>query len=313
MDYRFDLQETQQNILEKCPEWTDLMNVVEFKNSPGADPTGYSDKTVYYNSRSMRQFPQGAQAYLIAQQLMHIQLAHQQRGKGRDRKIWDLACAAVVNELLLADGFEPPVNIFRQKDAKTLSAEEMYSVLYEKAERDESELTEEEKSSEEESDVTVLIPVQNKDKNRQAGDMQGAYPVPHAEILLDTSASIDKDLLRAFVRAVKDLLREDAVVRVGCFDTEFYGFQEIHSEKDIATLEIKGAGGTNFETAVKAFTGDAETKIVFTDGYADMPETRCDAIWLVYSDMPVDPPGGKVIYVKKPEEINKYEIDFLVT
>ena len=361
MDYRFDLQETQQNILEKCPEWTDLMNVVEFKNSPGADPTGYSDKTVYYNSRSMRQFPQGAQAYLIAQQLMHIQLAHQQRGKGRDRKIWDLACAAVVNELLLADGFEPPVNIFRQKDAKTLSAEEMYSVLYEKAERDESELTEEEKSSEEESDVTVLIPVQNKDKNRQAGDMQGAqdreiedpglaqavaglsdllepslqldydwfpadrirdgilieqfrpYPVPHAEILLDTSASIDKDLLRAFVRAVKNLLREDAVVRVGCFDTEFYGFQEIHSEKDIATLEIKGAGGTNFETAVKAFTGDAETKIVFTDGYADMPETRCDAIWLVYSDMPVDPPGGKVIYVKKPEEINKYEIDFLVT
>ena len=60
MDYRFDLQETQQNILEKCPEWTDLMNVVEFKNSPGADPTGYSDKTVYYNSRSIRQFLQGA-------------------------------------------------------------------------------------------------------------------------------------------------------------------------------------------------------------------------------------------------------------
>lgn len=139
------------------------------------------------------------------------------------------------------------------------------------------------------------------------------YPVPHAEILLDTSASIDKDLLRAFVRAVRDLLREDAIVKVGCFDTEFYGFQEIHSEKDISKLEIKGAGGTNFETAVKAFSGDAETKIVFTDGYADMPETRCDAIWLVYSDMPVDPPGGKVIYVKKPEEINKYEVDFLIT
>ena len=135
----------------------------------------------------------------------------------------------------------------------------------------------------------------------------------HAEILLDTSASIDTDLLRAFVRAVRDLLREDAVVKVGCFDTEFYGFQEIHSEKDISKLEIKGAGGTNFETAVKAFSGDAETKIVFTDGYADMPETRCDAIWLVYSDMPVDPPGGKVIYVKKPEEINKYEVDFLIT
>ena len=361
MDYKFDLHETQLNILEKCPEWSELMNVIEFKNTPWAEPAGYGDKTVYYNGRSMRQFPQDAQAYLIAQQLMHIQLAHQNRGKGRDPRIWDLACAAVVNELLLADGFEPPVNIFRQKDAKSLSAEEMYTILYEKAERDDPEFSEDEKTEGQSEELTVLIPVHDDDKDKQAGDMQGAqdreiedpglaqavaglsdllepslqldydwfpadrirdgilieqfrpYPVPHAEILLDTSASIDKDLLRAFVRAVRDLLREDAVVRVGCFDTEFYGFQEIHSEKDISRLEIKGAGGTNFETAVKAFSGDAETKIVFTDGYADMPETRCDAIWLVYSDMPVDPPGGKVIYVKKPEEINKYEVDFLIT
>ena len=96
MEYTFDLNETQQNILEKCPEWTELMNVVEFKNTPWADPTGYGDKTVYYNGRSMRQFPQDAQAYLIAQQLMHIQLAHQQRGKGRDSRRWDLACAAAM-------------------------------------------------------------------------------------------------------------------------------------------------------------------------------------------------------------------------
>ena len=236
------------------------------------------------------------------------------------------------------------------------------TILFEKAERDESGASRRMKMQRKQpKSSTVLFICRMNDKNKQAGDMQGAqdreiedpglaqavaglsdllepslqmdydwfpadrirdgilieqfrpYPAPHAEILLDTSASIDKDLLRAFVRAVRDLLREDAVVKVGCFDTEFYGFQEIHSEKDISKLEIKGAGGTNFETAVKAFSGDAETKIVFTDGYADMPETRCDAIWLVYSDMPVDPPGGKVIYVKKPEEINKYEIDFLIT
>ena len=174
MEYRFDLNETQQNILEKCPEWAELMNVIEFKNTPWADPTGYGEKTVYYNGRSMRQFPQGAQAYLIAQQLMHIQLAHQQRGKGRDRRIWDLACAAVVNELLLSDGFEPPVNIFRQKEAKSISAEEMYTILYEKAERDDPELAEEEKSENQSEELTVLIPIQDTDKDKQAGDMQGA-------------------------------------------------------------------------------------------------------------------------------------------
>lgn len=139
------------------------------------------------------------------------------------------------------------------------------------------------------------------------------YPIPHAEILLDTSASVDAELLRAFVRGVKGLLQEDAVVRVGCFDTQFYGFREIRSEKDIQELELRGGGGTNFEAAIHAFTGDAETRIVFTDGYAEMPEERCDAIWLIYSDMPVHPPGGRVIYVKKPEEKERYEIDFLIT
>ena len=145
MDIRFDLNEAQSNILEKYPEWRDLMAAVEFKNTPAADPTGYSGRTVYYNSRSLRQFPRDAQTYLIAQQLMHIQLAHQQRGEGKEPRVWDLACAAVVNEMLLADGFEPPVNIFRQKDAKSLSAEEVYDILYEKAERDDFRISEEEK------------------------------------------------------------------------------------------------------------------------------------------------------------------------
>jgi predicted metal-dependent peptidase len=112
---------------------------------------------------------------------------------------------------------------------------------------------------------------------------------------------------------VKGLLQNDAVVRVGCFDTEFYGFQEIRSEQDIEHLELRGSGGTSFEAAVKAFTGDAETRIIFTDGYAAMPEQRCDAIWLIYSDMPVHPKGGCVIYVKQPEEKEKNEIDFLIT
>lgn len=364
MDIKFDLYETQLNILEKCPEWHDLITVVEFKNVPGVNPVGYNGNVVYYNSRKMRLIPQDAQAFLIAKQLMHIQLAHQQRGRRLIRNLWDIACSVVVNEMLVEDGFEPPAHLLRIKDAKGISAEEMYEILYEMAEEDDLEFTEEDHSEaefEESSDDEVLSQPKSDSNNKQMGELQGAqirdiedpglaqavaglsdllepslqldydwfpadrirngilmhqfkpYPVPHAEILLDTSASIDEDLLRAFVRGVKDLLREDAVVKVGCFDTEFYGFQDVHSEKDIAMMEIRGAGGTNFETAVKAFTGDAETKIIFTDGYADMPSTRCDAIWLVYSDTPVDPPGGRVLYVKKPEEIKQHEVDFLIT
>ncbi|MCR5089820.1 MAG: VWA-like domain-containing protein [Oscillospiraceae bacterium] len=140
-----------------------------------------------------------------------------------------------------------------------------------------------------------------------------AYPVSYAEILLDTSASVDTDLLRAFVRGVKALMREDAVVRVGCFDTRFYGFHEIHRDEDIDRLELRGAGGTDFHTAISAFTGEAENQIIFTDGYAEMPEQRCDAIWVVYGSMPIRPNGGRVIYARPPQEKEKHEIDFLIT
>lgn len=363
MEIIFDLHETQLNILDKCPEWQDLMNLVEFKNVPEISAAAYRGKVVYYNGRSLRYYNREAQAYAIAEQLLHIQLAHAQRGKGREPRIWDAACRAVASEMLIEAGFEPPGSMIRFRQAKGLSAEEVYEILIGMA-GDDLEATEEglfddELSEQPEIEESEKI-LRKSDKN-QPGGLQGAqdrdiedpglahaveglsdllepslqmdydwfpadkirdgilkaqfrpYPVPHAEILLDTSASIDEDLLRAFVKGVKGLMQEDAVIRVGCFDTEFYGFQEVHSEEDIADLEIKGAGGTNFETAVNAFTGDAETKIIFTDGYADMPSTRCDAIWLVYSDTPVNPPGGRVIYVSKPQEIRDHEIDFLIT
>ena len=139
------------------------------------------------------------------------------------------------------------------------------------------------------------------------------YPVAHAEILLDTSASVDAALLRAFVRGVKGLMRQDAVVRVGCFDTRFYGFYDIHTDEDIQNLKLSGAGGTDFHVAVEAFSGDAENRIIFTDGFAEMPEQRCDAIWVVYGNAVIHPKGGRVLYVRPTEEREKHEIDFLIT
>ena len=234
-----DLHETQLNILEKCPEWEELMGVVTFKNTPKAGTAGSRDRTVYYNSHGMRKYPQEVQAYIIAEQLMHIQLAHQLRGRGRDRRGWAAACTAVVCELLAADGFEPPKSMIRHRDAAGKSAEEMYDILYEQADREEAEPQE----SKETEDLyeEVFVSSDRKDADRQAGDLEGAqerdiedpglahavsglpdlledslqldydwfpadrirdgmlveqfrpYPVPHAEILLDTSASIDSD------------------------------------------------------------------------------------------------------------------------
>lgn len=128
-------------------------------------------------------------------------------------------------------------------------------------------------------------------------------PQPETEILLDTSGSIDETLLKNFLRECKNILKTSKV-KVGCFDTKFYGFQEIRNENDIDNMEFVGRGGTNFDTAVNAFSRRTENKIIFTDGYANMPEKSVNAIWVVFGIEKINPLGGKVIYITE-EELKK--------
>ena len=119
---------------------------------------------------------------------------------------------------------------------------------------------------------------------------------PRTEILLDTSGSIDEEMLRNFLRECKYIL-QNSEMWVGCFDTKFYGFQKIKSEKDIENMTFYGRGGTNFDVAVSAFGQRVDNKIIFTDGYADMPKEKSDIIWIVFGEEKINPPGGKVIYI----------------
>lgn len=118
------------------------------------------------------------------------------------------------------------------------------------------------------------------------------------EIVLDTSGSINEELLKKFLRECKNILNTSKI-RVGCFDTRFYGFKEIKSKLDIDNMTFEGGGGTNFDVAVNAFTNRCDNKIIFTDGYANMPKKSVDAIWMVFGNIEICPPGGKVIYINE--------------
>ena len=121
-------------------------------------------------------------------------------------------------------------------------------------------------------------------------------PMPETEIVLDTSGSINEVLLKNFLRECKNILLQSRV-KVGCFDTEFYGFHEIRTEEDIETMKFEGGGGTDFDVAVGAFTKRVENKIIFTDGEASMPNMPIDAIWVVFGNEKINPKGGKVIHI----------------
>ena len=129
---------------------------------------------------------------------------------------------------------------------------------------------------------------------------------PEAEIVLDTSYSINKQLLINFLKECKNIISTSRV-KVGCFDTKFYGFQEVRNEKEIEKLEFKGGGGTNFNVAVNAFSKRVENKIIFTDGCATMPDKNVDAIWVVFGDKKIKPKGGRVIYISE-EQLNDLKI-----
>lgn len=135
-------------------------------------------------------------------------------------------------------------------------------------------------------------------------------PMPETEIVLDTSGSINEVLLKNFLRECKNILQHTKL-KVGCFDTEFYGFHEIRTEEDIENMRFEGGGGTDFDVAVGAFSRRVENKIIFTDGEASMPDMPLDAIWIVFGGERINPKSGRVIHIT-PEQLDRlysYEIE----
>ena len=134
-------------------------------------------------------------------------------------------------------------------------------------------------------------------------------PMPETEIVLDTSCSINKVLLKNFLRECKNILQHTKL-KVGCFDTEFYGFHEIRTEEDIEKMRFEGGGGTNFDVAIGAFSRRVENKIIFTDGKALMPNMPLDAIWIVFGGKKINPKGGKVIHIdnEQLERLYNYQM-----
>ena len=142
------------------------------------------------------------------------------------------------------------------------------------------------------------------------------------EIMIDISGSVDLELVKAFLRQIKPLLKQSKL-KVGCFNEKFWGLVDIKSVKDIENFTIpKEARGyyawtEDWDLAVRSFTKKREiNKIVFTDGYpcpGTMPKEdlkRENIIWLVYGNEKFKPCCGKVIniterQIKQLNQINK--------
>lgn len=345
-----DIEQFRAELADRFPQWSDRVHMLHFQSSPRVLIADNDGRGIFYNDAHFLRCTHEDQLFYFAQQLLHILFAHHARGKGKEKFLWKRASDAVVNDMLVSEGFHAPPDVYLVRDASKMSAEELYKIYLDRPPEDNEseelqelpewaqveaepqaggEIEDQQRSVEDPGLAAavaglaeMLEPSMQLDYDWFPGrtirdgmlryDFR-AYPVSQAEILLDTSASVDEKLLRYFVRGVKALMREDAIIKVGCFDTRFYGFHEVFTVEDIENLQLQGFGGTDFNAAIEAFTGDAENQIIFTDGYAEMPEESCHAVWVVYGNKTIHPKGGRVIYVKENEEKEKHEIDFLIT
>ncbi len=141
------------------------------------------------------------------------------------------------------------------------------------------------------------------------------------EVMIDVSGSVQLEMVKAFLRTLKPLLRESKL-RVGCFNEKFWGMVEIKSNHDIDNFTIpKAARGDSawtedWDLAVRSFSKKREVnKIVFTDGNpcpGTMPKDDLkneNVIWLCYDNRNFHPCCGKVIMLKEKDLQNAVKTD----
>lgn len=143
------------------------------------------------------------------------------------------------------------------------------------------------------------------------------------EVMIDVSGSVELDLVKAFLRMIKPILKESKL-KVGCFNEKFWGMKEIKSVSDIDNFEIPrearghSAWTEDWDLAVRSFNKKREiNKIVFTDGEpcpGTMPKDDLrneNVIWLVYGNKNFKPCCGTVIQItsKQLERLYNYHMD----
>jgi predicted metal-dependent peptidase len=86
-------------------------------------------REIYFNPA--RRHTKDEYRFIIAHELLHVGLRHQDRCRGRDPFLWNIACDFVINAWLveMEVGHMPNVGVLYDKNLKDLSVEEVYSRL----------------------------------------------------------------------------------------------------------------------------------------------------------------------------------------
>ena len=137
-------------------------------------------------------------------------------------------------------------------------------------------------------------------------------PMIDIAVSIDASGSMMDSMLKDFLGEVAGIMEQfpNYRIHVVSFDTQVYNPQQFDSENldDITGYEIKGGGGTDFDSVFEYFkANEIEPKrhIMFTDGYPGQSwgdSEYCDTVFIMHGTTTIIPPWGQFAYYS--EEAN---------
>lgn len=121
-------------------------------------------------------------------------------------------------------------------------------------------------------------------------------------LFVDTSGSIDNQLLNEFANEMQGILADSANnLTVMYIDTKINKIEEFEEDETIS-LKAYGGGGTDFKPGFEYLEKnnvDAKAVVYFTDGYCDsMPNcSEIPTLWACYGNKSFKPKFGEVIHL----------------
>jgi predicted metal-dependent peptidase len=123
-------------------------------------------------------------------------------------------------------------------------------------------------------------------------------------IALDTSGSVDKDMLTQFLSECAGILRYLEDVNVMTVDCNEAPIQRVRP-RSLRELKITGGGGTDFRPVFNRLQKERlmpDLLVYFTDGFGEFPATppKYPVLWVLTRNSGIVPEGfGRVVYLNR--------------
>lgn len=114
------------------PFFASLALRLELVEDSGCETAWSNGRVLAFNPRYIEALPLEKVKGLQGHEVMHLACGHHTRRRGRDRKLWNMACDYAINWILLDAGLELPSGFFDDPAYRDMSVDKIYSVLSKK-------------------------------------------------------------------------------------------------------------------------------------------------------------------------------------